>query len=85
MPTGYSSDMSEMTPTGEEHEAKLEAAQAVVDKVTSWQHGAEEETVREELDKGLAEAEVDLPSDTVDALTEQIHETGQTPDVTEHS
>jgi hypothetical protein len=36
------------------HEEANEAVQAVVDRVLSWQAGAPEETVREELVKGLA-------------------------------
>jgi hypothetical protein len=36
------------------HQDDNEAVQAVVDRVLSWQAGAPEETVREELEKGLA-------------------------------
>ncbi len=36
------------------HEEDNEAVQAVIDRVLSWQAGAPEETVREELEKGLA-------------------------------
>jgi hypothetical protein len=35
------------------HEEDNEAVQAVVDRVLSWQAGAPEETVREELVRGL--------------------------------
>lgn len=35
------------------HEEDNEAVQAVLDRVLSWQAGAPEETVREELEKGL--------------------------------
>jgi hypothetical protein len=37
------------------NEEDNEAVQAVVDRVLSWQAGAPEETVREELAKGLAQ------------------------------
>jgi hypothetical protein len=37
------------------HEEDNEAVQAVVDRVLSWQAGAPAGTVREELEKGLAE------------------------------
>jgi hypothetical protein len=37
------------------HEEDNEAVQAVVDRVLSWQGGAPEATVREELEKGLSE------------------------------
>ncbi len=36
------------------HEEDDEAVQAVLDRVLSWQAGAPEETVREELAKGLS-------------------------------
>jgi hypothetical protein len=37
------------------HEEDNEAVQAVVDRVLSWQAGAPEGTVREELAKGLSQ------------------------------
>jgi len=37
------------------HEEDDEAVQGVLDRVLSWQAGAPEETVREELEKGLSE------------------------------
>lgn len=37
------------------HEEDNEAVQGVLDRVLSWQAGAPEETVREELEKGLTE------------------------------
>ena len=37
------------------NEEDNEAVQAVVDRVLSWQAGAPEETVREELAKGLSQ------------------------------
>ena len=36
------------------NEEENEAVQAVVDRVLSWQEGAPVDTVREELEKGLA-------------------------------
>lgn len=36
------------------HQEDNEAVQAVVDRVLSWQAGAPEETVRQELEAGLA-------------------------------
>ena len=37
------------------HEEDNEAVQAVVDRVLSWQAGAPESTVREELESGLSQ------------------------------
>ena len=51
---------------------KLEAVQAVVERVTSYQDGAPEGTVEDELRKGLAEADVDLDEGDVRRLAEAI-------------
>ena len=51
---------------------KVDAVQAVVDRITSWQDGATEETVRSELLRGLAEAHVDVPSDFVEEVVRRV-------------
>ncbi|WP_121251614.1 hypothetical protein [Nocardioides ferulae] len=51
---------------------QLEAVQAVVDRVSSWQDGATEGTVEDELRKGFAEVGVDVSADKVTALAEAI-------------
>jgi hypothetical protein len=51
---------------------KAEAVQAVVDRITSWQDGATEETVRDELLRGLAEAHVDVPADFVEKVVRRV-------------
>lgn len=51
---------------------KYEAIQAVVDRVTSWQDGATEGTVAEELRKGFGEAGVDVSDDDVTKLADAI-------------
>ena len=50
----------------------LEAIQTVVDRVTSWQDGATEGTVEEELKKGFSEVGIDVSDDHVVALAEAI-------------
>lgn len=55
-------------------EARIEALQAVVDRVTSWQESAPEGTVRDELDKGLAEVGLDLDGQIRERIVDQIHE-----------
>ncbi len=60
---GYDSDMTD---------EKMEAIQAVVDRVTSWQDGATEGTVETELRKGFSEAGVDVGDDDVTRLAEAI-------------
>lgn len=51
---------------------RLEAIQAVVDRVTSWQDGATEGTVADELRKGFGEAGVDVPDEDVTRLADAI-------------
>lgn len=58
--------------------AQREAVQAVVDRVTAWQHGATEGTVVEELRKGLDEVGVTLEDGDVQALADAI-EAGDGP------
>jgi len=51
---------------------RIEAVQAVVDRVTSWQDGATEGTVEEELRKGFAEVGVEVADHEVRALADAI-------------
>lgn len=53
---------------------KLEAIQAVVDRVTSWQDGATEGTVEQELRDGFGEAGVDVPDEDVRRLADAIQD-----------
>ncbi len=65
--SGYFTTMTEAT-TPAEKSALVEAVQAVVDRVSAWQHGATDGTVLEELGKGLNEVGVELDSDEVEKL-----------------
>jgi hypothetical protein len=53
---------------------ELEAIQAVVDRVTSWQDGAPEGTVEDELRHGFSEVGVAVRDDDVRALADAIEE-----------
>ncbi len=57
---------------GEVRSARVEAVQAVVDRITSWQDGATEDVVREELLKGLSEAGVEVPDTFVDEVVRRV-------------
>ena len=58
-----------------DHSAEeLEAVQNVVDRVTSWQDGATEGTVEDELRKGLDEVGVRLGDDDVERLASAIED-----------
>lgn len=49
--------------TDEVKQAAIEAAQRVVDEVSSWQYSAEDSAIAEQLDQGLAKAQVSLSDD----------------------
>ena len=65
----------------EDRPVQVDAVQAVVDRITSWQDGAPEETVRAELLKGLAEADVDVPTDFVEEVVRRVREGSEHFDV----
>ena len=47
----------------ETKQAAVQAAQAVVDQVSSYQYSAEDSDIAAELDEGLREAKVSLPDE----------------------
>jgi len=49
--------------TDETQQAATEAAQRVVDEVSSYQYSAEDSTIAQQLDEGLAKARVSLDDD----------------------
>jgi hypothetical protein len=51
---------------------RIEAVQAVVDRVSSYQDGAPEGTVEKELRAGFAESGVDVSDDEVNRLAAAI-------------
>lgn len=53
---------------------RLTAIQAVVDRVTSWQDGATEGTVADELRRGASEVGVDLSENEVRRLADVIED-----------
>ena len=53
---------------------ELEAIQNVVDRVTSWQDGAPEGTVADELRAGFEEADVTVAEDDVQRLASAIQD-----------
>ena len=49
--------------TDEQKQAAIEAAQRVVDEVSSYEYSAEADTIARQLDEGLAKAKVSLSDD----------------------
>ena len=49
--------------TDDKQQAAIEAAQRVVDEVSSYEYSAEDDTIARQLDDGLAKARVSLSDD----------------------
>ena len=56
----------------DQHAARREALERVVERVTAWQETATEGTVHDELDSGLAEAGVTLTAEQRDEVARRI-------------
>ena len=72
-----------MTETNTPDNPELEAIQLVVDRVSSWQDGATEDTIAEELRKGFDEAGVEVEPDEVSKLVDAIENEHGDVDVAE--
>ena len=56
----------------QQDDPKVAVLQAVVDRVTSWQEGADEETVAAELESALAEADVQVDEGVRRQIVERV-------------
>jgi hypothetical protein len=70
-------DMTGDDPQDTGENARVQVLQAVVDRIVSWQEGADDATVRTELDDALSQAGVDLDEDTRQRIVERV--SGETP------
>ena len=70
-------DMTGDDPQDTAEDARVQVLQAVVDRIVSWQEGADDATVRTELDDALSQAGVDLDEDTRQRIVERV--SGETP------
>ncbi len=61
----------------EQQDAATEAAQNVVDEVTSWEYSAEPDTIEARLDQGLEQAGVDVDDEERQRLVDEIDEVKQ--------
>lgn len=80
---GRMSDSQSDQDRAEVADARQEAAEHVVERVESWDEGAEPGTVRRDLEEGMAQAGVSVDDAELDRMAEDIHDEGrtQTPDV----
>jgi hypothetical protein len=53
---------------------RLAVLQAVVDRVISWQEGADEPTVRKELDDAIAESDIEVDEATREKIVRHVLE-----------
>ena len=58
--------------TDEAKQAAIEAAQRVVDEVSSYQYSAEDSTIAQQLDEGLAKAQVSISDDEKTRILAEI-------------
>ncbi len=70
-------DMTGDDPGTAGEDPRVEVVQAVVDRIVSWQEGADDATVRTELDDALSQAGVDLDEATRQRVVERVR--GETP------
>ncbi|MCK0112462.1 hypothetical protein MWU75_09965 [Ornithinimicrobium sp. F0845] len=77
------SDQPRETGSSEAADARQEAAEHVVDRVGSWDEGAEPQTVRDDLEEGMDKAGVEVDDAELDRMSDEIHDEGTTeaPDV----
>jgi len=66
--------MSDVPNERERDDAAREAAQNVVDEVTSWEYSAEPEIIESRLDEGLRQAGVEVEAAERDRIVEEIDE-----------
>lgn len=72
------SEQPHESDSAEASDARQEAAEHVVDRVGSWDEGAEPDTVREDLRDGMEQAGVEVDRAELDRMSEEIHDEGNT-------
>ena len=73
--------MSENQNPIDHDDPRVEALQAVYDRVNSWEETATPERIRAELDEAIDKAGLDVSSETRDRLTAHIDDGGGREDV----
>jgi hypothetical protein len=70
VPSGAVATLGRMTD--EKQQAAIEAAQRVVEEVSSWQYSADDGMIADQLDEGLAKAKVSLSDDERTRILSEI-------------
>jgi hypothetical protein len=70
---GNGADMTEnVDREGQQDDPRVAVLQAVVDRVTSWQEGSDEATVRTELESALGAADLAVDEATRQKIVERV-------------
>lgn len=72
--------MTETAPPSSD-DPRVEALQAAYDRVNSWQESATPEKIREELDRAIDEAGIEVSEETRQTLVQHIDDGGGREDV----
>mgnify|MGYP001260775707 CR=1 FL=1 len=72
------SDQPTENDTDDITDAQQQAADHVVERVASWDEGAQPATVREDLQEGMDQADVPVQDSELDRMAEEIHDHGST-------
>jgi hypothetical protein len=64
-------DQSTVQHAGDD-DPRIAVLQAVFDRVDSWQEGADEETVRKELDEAVAKSDIELDEATRERIVRHV-------------
>ncbi|MFL6166731.1 MAG: hypothetical protein ACJ710_10630 [Ornithinibacter sp.] len=70
-------NQQEQQDSQEQQDAATEAAQNVVDEVTSWEYSAEPGTIEARLDQGLEQAGVEVDDEERQRLVDEIDQVKQ--------
>ena len=75
--------LDDMSGDDPDADPRVEVLQAVVDRIVSWQEGADDATIRTELDDALSQAGVELDDATKQRIVERVSEESPHFDVRE--
>ena len=75
--------LDDMSGDDSDADPRVEVLQAVVDRIVSWQEGADDATIRTELDDALSQAGVELDDATKQRIVERVSEESPHFDVRE--
>jgi len=73
--------MTENSDPSDHQDPRVEALQAVYDRVNSWEETADPEKIRAELDEAIEKAGIEVSDETRSRLVDHINDGGGREDV----